>query len=591
MIEKILKIFESTSFDFRKHTPTTDPLSHLFPEWVKNYQLKFAISTAIQPKSILEIGVRFGYSAITFLEASPNASFTGIDNEAYGGAKGAIEWAKQITQKYDANFIVADTTQMKTFPGDFYDLIHVDAQQDGDGTFGDLEKALEKGRYILVAGYFGSKPNMLSSTYFLDKYKYFIEYALVIPGYAGELLIKTKPNAKHMFSQYTNAYETLVNSYDSNYYLNDCLGYETFIKTNGTEITDHRLLVPICLARPDKTKKILDIGSGRGELAYALAKSAAHVTGLDYSGDAITIAKQAFKDVDNLDFVHADILKFKARDKFDVILATDVVEHIEQPMLLKMFDKVKTLLNENGVFIVHTAPNKLNYMYGYSEQYNTAKRIGTYIPKNPRSYYEDMMHINEQTPATLNKGLKKSFENVCLWTSNAADVLGDFGSQPKKETLTTNNSIFAICSDRNLNINDIKSKLTQNPLARDSLKVDVSLLDKMGEVTVDEVFHLTVYIQNHSNEVLTSLLPFPVHVSYHWKIEKEGHVIFDGLRTPLNVPLSNNSDVKMNVSVIAPEKPGLYILEVTMVQEGQFWFEQIMPSLPVILTVNVKEKM
>lgn len=591
MIEKILNILETTTYDFRVHAPETDTLQHLFPEWIKYYQLKYAISKVIQPKSILETGVRYGYSAITFLEASPEASFTGIDidSEEYGGTKGAIEWAKKITEEYKADFIIADTTLMKSFPGEFYDLIHVDAQQDGDGTYGDLEKALEKGRYILVDGYFWSRQNMLSSTYFIDKYKDFIEYALVIPGYAGELLIKTKPNAKNMFTLHTKAYETLVDSYDSNYYLNDCGGYDTFIKSNGKEITDHRLLAALYLARPNKSKAILDVGSGRGELSYALSKFASHVTGLDYSKDAITIAQQTFQNIDNLEFIQADILKFNTDMKYDVVLATDVVEHIEEDMLHKMYEKITTLLGKNGVFIIHTAPNKLNYMYEYGRRYKVAKEIGTYIPKSPRSYYEDMMHINEQTPANLNRGLKKYFKNIFVWTTSAPDHLGDFDSPPDRNTLKIHDSIFAICSNDELEREDIKALLTQKPLHPDTLNVAITVLGKIKQTTVNEHFKILINIQNKSDEDFTSLLPDPVQVSYHWtSIKNSSDTIFEGSRTPLNLPLTKNNNVDIEMSVIAPALPGTYTLEITMVQENLFWFETIVPDLPIKLTIAVK---
>ncbi len=589
MIEKILEILKNTNYDFRKYTPSNDPLEHLFSEWIKYYQLKYAISKAIKPKSILETGVRFGYSAITFLEASPNASYTGIDIdcESYGGVPGAINWAKEIMQEYEATFIIEDTTTMQSFPGEFYDLIHVDAQQDGDGTFGDLEKALEKGRYILVDGYFWSKQNMLSSTYFLDKYKEFIEYALVIPGYAGELLIKTKPEAKNMFCQYTKNYETLVDTYDSNYYLNDCGGYETFLRTNGKEITDHRLLAAIYLARPDKKKKILDIGSGRGELAYALSQSSLHVTGLDYSYDAIQITKKTFKNVENLDFIQADILKYETEDRFDIILATDLVEHIEQNMLLKMFDKVKTLLSKNGLFIVHTAPNKLNYMYEYASKYTLANDIGTYIPKNPRTYYEDMMHINEQTPAILNRGLKRSFDHVLVWTALSPNILGDFNSKPNKKSLKEHNSIFAVVSNTSINKQDIISSLTQQPLKRDTLNVRIKLLDELKELKINEETIINIEIENNSNERLISLPPFPVHIAYHWK-DAQRYVLFDGMRSVLKPPLMAKTKGRYLANIVAPTRPGNYILEVSMVQEGQFWFEQVYAEVMYSLEVKVK---
>src|SRR5205085_11072909 len=114
MIESILAAFSATDFDFRKFAAPGDPLSHLFEDWVPYYRLKFAIAKVLQPQSILEIGVRYGYSAITFLKACPAGSYFGIDLdvEAFGGCPGALDWARKITQGYDAKFLIADTQPM-----------------------------------------------------------------------------------------------------------------------------------------------------------------------------------------------------------------------------------------------------------------------------------------------------------------------------------------------------------------------------------------------------------------------------------------------------------------------------------------------
>jgi len=171
MLDTIFKNFEETDFDFRQYAYQNDELSYLFEEWLPYYRMKYSICKAINPQSILEIGVRYGYGAVTFLKAAPGATYLGIDNDSisFGGSKGAIDWAKKITESYKADFLIADTQQMTSLPGDFYDLIHIDGQQDGDGTIRDMEMALEKGRWILVDGLFWSKENLLASTYFLEK--------------------------------------------------------------------------------------------------------------------------------------------------------------------------------------------------------------------------------------------------------------------------------------------------------------------------------------------------------------------------------------------------------------------------------------
>lgn len=79
MVERILQELSRGDFDFRNYAHPADPLSNLFDEWVPYYRLKYAIAKALRAESILEIGVRFGYSAMAFLTAVPEAKFTGID--------------------------------------------------------------------------------------------------------------------------------------------------------------------------------------------------------------------------------------------------------------------------------------------------------------------------------------------------------------------------------------------------------------------------------------------------------------------------------------------------------------------------------
>ena len=78
MVEAILTELSKSSFDFRNFANPSDPLSGLFEEWIPYYRLKFCIAKVLQPKSILEVGVRYGYSARSFLEASPSASFSAV---------------------------------------------------------------------------------------------------------------------------------------------------------------------------------------------------------------------------------------------------------------------------------------------------------------------------------------------------------------------------------------------------------------------------------------------------------------------------------------------------------------------------------
>ncbi len=589
MLERILETYKHCSFDFRKFACKRDPLSHLFKEWVDYYRMKYSICKVVNPKTILEIGVRYGYSAIAFLKASSGVKYVGIDNDSdmYGEEKDAIYWAKRITKGHDTEFIFADSQDLDEFPGVCHDLIHIDGRQDGDGTFNDLEKSIRKGCYILVDGYFRTKENMLSSTYFLEKYKNFIEFAIIIPGYAGDLLIKVSDRAHILFETYKKKeYSSLRDAYDTEYFLKNCGGYDDFSMNMGVELTDQRLLSIFYLVDAKAEEKILDIGCGRGELALALARMGANVSAIDYSRSSIEIASSLLDkkviDLGKLVYVHGDILEYGFDKRFDKVIASDVIEHIEHDSFMALLFKVKSLLADDGVFIIHTTPNKLKYIYEYRKAREAARKIGSYLPFNPRSFYEDLMHINEQTPASLNRALKKCFSSCFVWVPDEYGIAGTLAGKISKSKFRKADSIFAVASNADLDLKRIVSSLEQHKLSPRELDVKIHF-----KYTAPVKFHMNekkqfaLTIHNKGNERFTSLPPYPVLISYHWKDAKGNFQIFNGLRTPISLPLRPGEKREFNMWVEAPEKKGAYTLQVSLVQEQNFWFEDLLPYLPV----------
>ena len=119
MIEQILDCWKNSTYDFRQTANRNDPLCHRFADWVECYRLKRAIANVLRPGSILEIGVRYGYSAMAFLDGSPGSRYLGIDLDAdtFGGSKGALDWARGAMCALPADFVVADSQKMSRFPG------------------------------------------------------------------------------------------------------------------------------------------------------------------------------------------------------------------------------------------------------------------------------------------------------------------------------------------------------------------------------------------------------------------------------------------------------------------------------------------
>jgi 2-polyprenyl-3-methyl-5-hydroxy-6-metoxy-1,4-benzoquinol methylase len=593
MIQKILEIKHRTIFDFREYANPDDELSYLFNDWVDYYRLKFSICNAIDPKTILEIGVRYGYSAITFLNACQDAVYLGIDNDSntFGGSAGSINWAKRITQEYNAKFIIANTQSMKSLPDSYYDFIHIDGQQDGDGTFHDLELALERGRYILLDGYFWSTENMLSAAFFLKKYKQFIEYAEIIPGYAGELLIKTKESSKDLFCKHKEKkYFMLSDQYDADYFMRDCGGYDIFARSNGQELDD-RLSAAYNLINPIPGDNILDLGCGRGELSFSLSQTGANVTGIDYSKEALEIADKTYsfrKNNLNLKYMLGDVCNLNLGLKYDKIVASDLIEHIDAESIGGMLSGVSKSLKDNGIFVVHTSPNHWNYKYSYKRKRKTAKHIGLWLPENPRSYYEDLMHVNEQNPIGLKKVLNKYFENVIVWVATLPDTIGSLTGNYTISQKCAATSIFAIASDKKIDRAVIIKLLSQQKLKTEGLNVEILCSLSDLKVKKSQRFGLSITVLNMGRERISSMEPYPINISYHW-IKENGQIeIYDGERTPFRTSLQPNEQRDMQMNVVSPAKEGNYVLQVTMVQENCFWFEQAMCSLPVYIKVKVE---
>lgn len=104
-----------------------------------------------------------------------------------------------------------------------------------------------------------------------------------------------------------------------------------------------------------KNKTVIDIGCGTGRFAYLATKKGANVLGIDYSHQAIKIAKRKFRHP-NLKFQQFDVNK-KIPGKYDVIVSIGTLEHMDDPF--QILKQLKKNLKSRGKIII-TAPNWTN---------------------------------------------------------------------------------------------------------------------------------------------------------------------------------------------------------------------------------------
>ena len=104
---------------------------------------------------------------------------------------------------------------------------------------------------------------------------------------------------------------------------------------------------------PLKNIKILDVGCGGGLLSEPMCRLGANVTGIDASDRNIQVAKLHSRNNNlKINYFCSSPEKFNVKDKFDVILNMEIVEHVEDVnFFLKSCSK---LLKKNGIMFVAT---------------------------------------------------------------------------------------------------------------------------------------------------------------------------------------------------------------------------------------------
>ena len=141
-----------------------------------------------------------------------------------------------------------------------------------------------------------------------------------------------------------------------------------------------------------KNKKVLDCACGKGYGSYILSKKAAAVIGIDLNPTSLEIAGTSFQSVPNLQFKKQDIFNLQdLNQKFDLITAFEVIEHISPEATADFLSSLKKVLAPGGMIIIST-PN-----------HDVVTKSGVSIPA---------FHINNFKASELQQILKKHFKQV-----------------------------------------------------------------------------------------------------------------------------------------------------------------------------------
>lgn len=105
---------------------------------------------------------------------------------------------------------------------------------------------------------------------------------------------------------------------------------------------------------PPSPSATLDVGCGAGVITILLARLSKRAIGIDASNTAIEFARELARRlrVKNVEFREGNVESLKLDQRFDLIVCSEVIEHLSRPLLL--LRDLHGLLRDDGVLILST---------------------------------------------------------------------------------------------------------------------------------------------------------------------------------------------------------------------------------------------
>jgi 2-polyprenyl-3-methyl-5-hydroxy-6-metoxy-1,4-benzoquinol methylase len=153
----------------------------------------------------------------------------------------------------------------------------------------------------------------------------------------------------------------------------------------------HRLMKyhDFFLNNVDPVDTVLDVGCGNGSVAYDVAKKVKSVVGVDIDKNKIRDAKNKFL-LDNIEYICGDIMVMTLKQKFDVVILSNVLEHIEDRT--RLLKKIKELGNK---FLIRVPMINRSWVTLYK------KELGV-------EYRSDKTHMIEYTIENFTREMEKA---------------------------------------------------------------------------------------------------------------------------------------------------------------------------------------
>lgn len=145
-----------------------------------------------------------------------------------------------------------------------------------------------------------------------------------------------------------------------------------------------------------KPLNILEVGCGTAAISEGFFKNGIEYTGIELDENIYKFAISKSRNV-----IFGDFLKTNFKNKFDVLFASQVVEHIEEPKFF--FEKCNEILNKDGILHIDV-PNDMSMLSYLRKIFKNNKFYGAIRPP---------YHFRAYSPISLqNLFLKNNFYKV-----------------------------------------------------------------------------------------------------------------------------------------------------------------------------------
>jgi len=329
-------------------------------------------------------------------------------------------------------------------------------------------------------------------------------------------------------------------------------------------------------------KRVLEIGPATGQLSFFMERQGAEVVSIEAAAD---YTFEIFWD------------------------SFDIVPQELQEMLNRKREEIERV--KNAYWFCHRAfesKAKVHYGSGYSLPRELGKFDVSVLAcvllhtKNPLRIIENSARVTEDKMIIVEPFRESQFAQLAAeflptddrqgwdtwWAFSPkffVDVLRSMGFGYSKVTFHTQEcfgkpaELFTVVASR--------SPFEETPAAGDPVRVTINSPVERLRIQAGQLTNLPLTIVNQSETSISSFSASPVLVSYHWKRKSGECVVWDGVRTFLPRVMYKGDADDIFVAVRAPDQPGDYLLEISMLEEGVDWYDEKIEGLPVLIETVV----